>query len=324
MSIWKDKAGRFHVAIQSGGKRIHRICPPEATKADAKAKEAEIRRGFEDVARGTVLIGAAIHKWLAEDVAHQKAKSSTEGQAYALAEWVKGRPLTEVVLVADEYRQFMRGRVTNSTINRRLAVLRRVANLSYKRWGWLSEPLGDKIEMLPENPPREVYLSRSELARLLWAIKHREARRAALIAAFTGLRRGELVALRPLNIQGDLIHVRVSKTGRPRVVPIVHHIRFALRRLPLDIHRDTLTHAVQEAMPGVRFHDLRHTAASLLIQEGVDLYRIGQILGHSSLQTTKRYAHLAVESLREAMGTLGRKRTGNAQAKGEPFTVKVA
>lgn len=312
MSVWKDSKGRYHVAVQRGGKRIHRICPEAATWRDAKRREAEITAQFNSVSTGKVLIADAIQHWLKTEVAHQKARKSTEGNAYALAEWVKGRHLQEVGTVAQEYVSEHRGRLTNSTINRRLAVLRRVANLAYRRWGWLESPAGDKISLLPENPARERYLTRQELAKLLRGIQLRAARRAALVAAFTGLRRGELAKLRPVNIQGDLIYLRTSKNGQPRIIPIVRHIMFALRHLPFGVHADTLTHAVQRALPGVRFHDLRHTCASLLIQAGIDLYRVGAILGHSDIRTTKRYAHLAVRDLRAAVAALGRNCTAPA------------
>lgn len=306
MSVWADKNGRYHVAVQRGGVRVHRICPPKATWRDAKQKEAALLQRFNAVSTGKVLIADAIQHWLKTEVAHHRAKASTEGNAYALAEWVQGKPLCEVVSVAEGYKRASRGRLTNSTINRRLAVLRRVANLSYRRWGWLQEPLGSKIELLPENPARERFLSRSDLAKLLRGIPSRPMRRAALVAAFTGLRRGELARLRPINVQGDLIHLKGTKNGQSRTVPVVHHAAFALRRLPFGVHADTLTHAVQRALPGVRFHDLRHTCASLLIQSGIDLYRVGTILGHSDIRTTKRYAHLAVDNLRAAIATLGK------------------
>lgn len=300
MSIWKDREGRYHVALQRGGKRVHHICPPTATAADAKRREAALVADFGRAASQT-LIGDAIQRWLTEDVATQKAKRITEGHAYALADSVEGRLLTEIHTVAAEYRQTMRAALTNSTINRRLSVLRRVANLAYKRWGWLTEPLAQKIEMLPENAARERYLTRDELAVLLRAIPLRNARRAVLVAAFTGLRRGELCNLRPVNVQGDLIYLKTTKTGRPRVVPVVEHVRFALRRLPFGSHPDWLSHLVNAAMPGTRFHDLRHTAASMLIQAGVPLYTVGAILGHTTPATTKRYAHLAVDDLRAAV-----------------------
>jgi len=307
MSVWKDKAGRYHVAVQRGGSRIHRICPPAATWRQAKDRESELRQRFESVNSGKVLIADAIQHWLKTEVAHHKARKSTEGNAYALADWIKGKTLHEVGKVAADYVQARRGTVTNSTINRRLAVLRRVANLAYRRWGWLDYPAGGKIELLPENPARARFLDRSELAKLLRGIPNRSMRKAALVAAFTGLRRGEIAKLRPINVQGDLIHLKVTKNGRSRTIPVVHHCRFALKRLPFGVHADTLTHAISRAYPGVRFHDLRHTAASLLIQAGVDLYRVGAILGHSDTRTTRRYAHLAVDNLRAAVATLGRK-----------------
>lgn len=308
MSVYRDKTdGRYHISVQRRGVHVHRKCKATETWRDAKRKEAEIITRLESAATsGKVLIADAIQHWLKTEVAHQKARVSTEGNAYALADWIKGHDLSQVVQVAERYKRENRGLVTNSTINRRLAVLRRTANLAYRRWGWLQEPLGQKIELLPENPAREVFLTRKELAALLRAIPQRRIRKAVLVAAFTGLRRGELAKLRSINVQGDLIHLKVTKNGKPRTVPVVHHIAFALRRLPFGVHVDTLTHAVQRALPSVRFHDLRHTAASLLIGAGVDLYRVGTILGHSDIRTTRRYAHLAVDDLRTAVATLGK------------------
>jgi len=49
------------------------------------------------------------------------------------------------------------------------------------------------------------------------------------------------------------------------------------------------------------FHDQRHTAASWLVNEGVDLYTVGKVLGHRSLQSTARYAHLDVEAKKKAV-----------------------
>jgi site-specific recombinase XerD len=54
-------------------------------------------------------------------------------------------------------------------------------------------------------------------------------------------------------------------------------------------------------MPGIRFHDLRHSCASLLINAGVDLYTVGRILGHSQPSVTQRYAHLQLGTLKKAM-----------------------
>jgi site-specific recombinase XerD len=57
-------------------------------------------------------------------------------------------------------------------------------------------------------------------------------------------------------------------------------------------------------LPHVRFHDLRHTTASWLVNAGVDLYTVGAILGHTAPATTARYAHLAHGTLDKAMRKL--------------------
>jgi site-specific recombinase XerD len=54
----------------------------------------------------------------------------------------------------------------------------------------------------------------------------------------------------------------------------------------------------------VVFHTLRHTYASWLVMEGVDLYRVKELLGHKDLTMTQRYSHLAPDSLRGAVNIL--------------------
>ena len=58
-------------------------------------------------------------------------------------------------------------------------------------------------------------------------------------------------------------------------------------------------------LKGVRLHDLRHTYASMLVSSGLSLPIIGALLGHTQVQTTARYAHLADDPLREATKRVG-------------------
>ncbi|HAC00708.1 MAG TPA: hypothetical protein DCF67_04100 [Brevundimonas sp.] len=52
---------------------------------------------------------------------------------------------------------------------------------------------------------------------------------------------------------------------------------------------------------GLRLHDLRHSAASFMVNSGVDLFAVGKVLGHANYQSTQRYAHLANDTLLKAV-----------------------
>jgi len=61
---------------------------------------------------------------------------------------------------------------------------------------------------------------------------------------------------------------------------------------PFNYHRPWAEIREKAELEDFTFHDLRHTAASYLVQEGVPIAEISQLLGHKSIQTTLRYAHL--------------------------------
>jgi len=54
-------------------------------------------------------------------------------------------------------------------------------------------------------------------------------------------------------------------------------------------------------LPDLRIHDLRHSAASFMVNSGVDLFAVGKVLGHASVQSTQRYSHLANDTLLAAV-----------------------
>lgn len=68
----------------------------------------------------------------------------------------------------------------------------------------------------------------------------------------------------------------------------------------------TLKHSWQTArrkarLPDLRIHDLRHSAASFMINAGIDLFAVGRVLGHSDHKSTMRYSHLANDTLLAAV-----------------------
>jgi integrase len=96
---------------------------------------------------------------------------------------------------------------------------------------------------------------------------------------------------------GDLSAFRES----PVFGPSAEAMKMALKRHFQEAVRDA-------CIEDFHFHDLRHTAASRLAMAGIDLYTIGELLGHKTLGMTKLYAHLLPDHLKRAVGALDRRK----------------
>lgn len=117
------------------------------------------------------------------------------------------------------------------------------------------------------------------------------------------------------------LYVPLSKSGKPRNIPLSIQAVEMIRQLPqwngcpyVIPNPTTLKPYVslyvawhnarkRAGLGEVRIHDLRHTAASMLVQANVPIYTVSKILGHTQLKTTERYSHLADETLLAATDT---------------------
>jgi integrase len=113
--------------------------------------------------------------------------------------------------------------------------------------------------------------------------------------------------------------IPVSKTGRSRYVPLSRAAIDIIDQLPrfdgcpwllpnIDTKLPfvTIKHSWQTArkaarLSDLRIHDLRHSAASFMINSGVDHFAVGKVLGHADYKSTMRYSHLANETLLSAV-----------------------
>lgn len=170
------------------------------------------------------------------------------------------------------------------------------------------------IERKTEAPGKTRFLSDEERDRLLEACKASKWPRLyllVLMALTTGARKGELLALRwqDVDLGRAVALCGRSKNGDAKALPLVPAAVEALRefegkpgafvfpstRSP-DLHfnpEQRWQQALREAkLRNFRFHDLRHSCASMLAQNGATLLEIADVLGHRQLQMTKRYSHL--------------------------------
>jgi integrase len=204
-----------------------------------------------------------------------------------------------------------------ATVVRRLAAQR-----SAWRWGQaaglVSKDHAWAPRLMPKEPRARVrYLSDTELTALLAAAKAASAvlHTAIMVSIGTGVRRGELLRLtwRDVDLERSTLRVLESKNGERRTVylppttaqtlkdlkagPVVSatHVFVRADGKPLTWDRlDKSWRAVRDAVGLVdfRWHDLRHSCASYLAQNGASLLQIGTVLGHKSAGVTMKYAHL--------------------------------
>jgi integrase len=213
-------------------------------------------------------------------------------------------------------------------------LLSKMFNLSIK-WGMRADNPCKHVEKNDELP-RERYLSQAEIARLWTALdaeKDRESVAAILLAILTGARLGEIVKASwdQFDLQQGVwtkpsSHTKQKRTHRAPLTPRALAMLQAMREenpnesmlFPVRAKIGTVRPAWERArtaagLDDVRFHDLRHSFASLLAGDGVSLLMIGKLLGHTQEKTTARYAHLADEPLRDAVARVGKLVGGGRQ-----------
>jgi len=225
--------------------------------------------------------------------------------------------------VATAFQKAAKG-LSAGTIHNRLAYLRAAC-----RWAWKKHSMGehDPAErmILPKvKNARHVYLSRAEMLRVARAMGLSWSRDAARVAFYTGWRISEVLQARAVETgYGLALAIEDSKNGEPRIVPVHPKIAHLVRgHWPPQVTKWTVSKAVKAAYRKVglghaRLHDLRHSAASAMINQGVDLFTVGKVLGHKSAASTARYAHHDTGTLLAAVRKISGKSAPNSQPRPE-------
>ncbi len=215
-----------------------------------------------------------------------------------------------------------------ASVNRELALLRRMLNVAQSE-GWIARnpfARGKSLISAADERKRMRILTRDEERQLLDAClaTDREHLAALFIAALdTGMRRGELLTLRwsDVDMAEGAIFIRAmnTKTLTARTVYLTKRLEASLRasfekrRLTLN---PELVFGVRDAkrafevirreagLTDVRFHDLRHTAATQLVRQGIPLAEVARVLGHQDISTTYRYVNADAAMLYRAAQAL--------------------
>lgn len=206
-----------------------------------------------------------------------------------------------------------KGKRTPATVNRHLSSTRQLLKWCLKR-GYIDQL--PSLEVLDEDEGRIRWLTYEEEARLLELLHSYGAHDVAYFCVFaveTGMRRSEILNLEPQDVQGDWAHLWKTKTSNPRSVPLSPRAKDALEAVGISLFQKLSIHRLRyywdkakadmglDSDPWFVVHALRHTRATRMVQQGTNLLVIQKLLGHKTIVTTKRYAHVSDDVLLAAV-----------------------
>lgn len=215
------------------------------------------------------------------------------------------------------------------TIYHCLSLLRRIL-IKISQWTNESIKIPSFKGVMPKFDNRRLrYLTKNELELLLKFIKKNDKNKdwydITLFAVNTGLRRGEIFNIKSqdISMNDKTVLIFNTKSYRTRVIPLntisceIIKKRINIKNVNLNIFEEKapkifsksvkdsgLNDGITDIRQKVVFHTLRHTFASWLVQDGIPLAVVSQLLGHSNINVTMRYAHLAPSQIHNAVSSI--------------------
>jgi integrase len=327
------------------------VITPADARREAKRLKAEITLGADPRAEAKARKSVITYAGLFEDhyLPHVKLRKRSwdrDEELYRLrikAEF-GGKRLNQITRhqVQSFHSSLAAQGLAPATANHHLKVIRFSLNLA-RQWGMLDgENPASGIAMLHEDNKIERYLDETELQRLLHVLRtdrNHAVCRVAMFLLSTGCRLNEALSATwaDVDIERRVFTIRAtnSKSRKLRSVPLNDAAVAVLGQLDRGDPDDPVflsdrTKAAfttiakswdrirkSAGLPELRLHDLRHSYASFLVNDGRTLYEVQAILGHSSSKVTERYAHLSTKTLQEAAASASARLTGGASKASE-------
>lgn len=330
MKIRTDpRTGMKYADYISGGKRV-RVSLHTKNDKIALIKAAKLVDDKQAAKEGRTSLGAFLSKYREFLKATRKPRTGYHFELglkklldHKSVVWLD--EITPVLL--DDLAISLKSKLTGPSaagVNRCLQALK-TAMRQAEFWDLIPPQNWRKVSKFKEKKGRVEFHTNEEVKTILkhlgqgWKV-------VVLLGARAGLRRGEIALLKwaDVDFKNNQIYVAPNKTEGHRYVPIAEDLRKALEKArkakPKAEYVVNVGDASHRSSAGYlsayyrkltadlpfdcKMHKLRHTFASHLVQSGVDLYRVSKLLGHSSIQMTEIYAHLAPADLKSAVKML--------------------
>jgi integrase len=223
----------------------------------------------------------------------------------------------------EEYKRMRLDKVKTGTINRELASLKHMFTIAEKLGKFDGKNPVKQVKFFQERQYVMKILDREEINRLIDAAAG-HLKPILIIAVSTGMRKGEIFNLRwsDIDFVDHYIHIKKTKSNVMRKVPMNGVVATTLKNIErksefifpsfwskkhkhiMEVFRLFKAACKKAGIRDLRFHDLRHTAATLMVTGGIPLVTVSQILGHATIHMTMKYAHPTPEDKRKAVNVL--------------------
>lgn len=320
----RNKRWRFEFDrhIEGRRQRASRLLPKGWTQAQAHAfdlkESARLHALASGIDRPEPLIEDAVLLYLKHHAPTLKTEENLRRELELCFDIYRGKTFAQLPEVARDYKPTRADGtpLAPASVRNRIAYLRAACRYAWKYHGMGESDPAQKVAMPRVRNERQTYIDRGQMLAIARLVRHRATRMAIRIAFYSGMRLSEILRAVPTR-QGWLLHD--TKNDQPRIVPIHPRVAVCARHF-VACPKITIQSAWQRARDAagrhdVRFHDLRHSTASALINAGTDLYTVGAVLGHKDSRSTARYSHLSTESLTAAVLRIGQKSPHTTQKK---------
>jgi len=315
------------------------ILTVEQARDTARAMLGEISKGNDPTERHRVNNLTLIHFFKIFDKNHisKHVKSSTAKTYHSLFKSViapsLGRQLLDDITRSHVEDMVARNDNRRTTANHALVLLRLILDKA-QQWEFMSSMRNPCANITKfKTQAKERFLSDNEIVRLVATLDQFEAASLApknaitivRLLMMTGCRKNEITRLRwdELFVDEGVLKLKDSKTGKKEVTLSNDATQILTAAPPNESDyifpgRDGIEpiqglqkiwHRIRReaGLQDVRIHDLRHTFASVAVSSGTPLYEVGRLLGHASIQSTQRYAHLERSRLKDSLNKFSQK-----------------
>ena len=331
MAIYKKKNGKYYCRFQIDGERHHYLCAGAESEKDAKKLESQFMFKVQQQQNG--VLPRETKKYSFKELTviflnySKTNKADYQGDKYKV-EWMLkyfGENILADKITPDKIESMksdLLKKYSKAYVNRFLACLKTIYSLGMKNNKIQTSPM-KQVSMLTEDNYKIRYLTAEEETRLFKELP--EYLKPIVICALqTGLRKSNILNLKWEQIDFDFKFIEILKQqnkGKKIIkIPISDKLMQVFEELTKvseyvfhnpdtgnqykDVYEGFLNACERADIKDFRFHDLRHTVATRLVEKGIDLVVVKDIMAHSSLMTTQRYMHPTPKRKLEAINVL--------------------